>query len=292
VRARWRLVALVLLVGLGCSGSTGGTSTPAEPAPPAPTVRASTTSTSTVPTQVSDLITATTMTERARRLFLAANPQVQDAATFARSCSLEGPTSAASPHPNSQTHGCYVNGRIYLLAFERAEVHDLMYVVAAHELLHAVYAQLPPGERSSLDAQLEAARAGNTRLEERLKAYDPGPTILNEVHSILGSELEGLTPALEAHYATFFADRRTVLAARQRTLGSREDDLARRKAAVADLDARIEDLKDRQAALLSAGSIRSYNANVPVINGLIDDYNTQVAELNQHIEEYNTLLAG
>jgi hypothetical protein len=232
------------------------------------------------------------MTDRARRIFLATSPQVQDAATFARSCDLGGPTSAASSHPNTQTHGCFVNGRIYLLAFDRPEIHDLMYVVAAHELLHAVYAQLPVAERASLDVQLEAARVDNARLEERLKAYDPGPTIVNEVHSILGSEFDGLPPALEAHYAAFFTDRRAVLAARQRTLGGREDDMAQRKAAVAALDARIEAMKERQAALLAAGSIRTYNANVPVINGLIDDYNTQVAELNQRIEEYNTLLAG
>lgn len=287
-------MALLLSLGLACTGA-GGRAAPASPASsraPASTAPLPSTTTTTLPTQVADLITASTMTDRARRIFLAASPQVQDAATFARSCALDGQTSAAAPQPHTQTHGCYVNGRIYLLAFERPEIHDLMYVVAAHELLHAVYAQLGPGERAALDAQLQAAREGNTRLEERLKAYDPGPTVVNEIHSILGSEFDGLSPALEAHYAMFFTDRRAVLAARQRTLGAREDDMAERKAAVTELDARIEGLKDRQAALLAAGNIRTYNANVPALNALIDDYNAHIAELNQRIDEYNTLLAG
>jgi predicted ribosome quality control (RQC) complex YloA/Tae2 family protein len=164
--------------------------------------------------------------------------------------------------------------------------------VAAHELLHAVYANLGPAERARIDAELQAARAGNQRLEERLKPYGSGPTLLNEVHSILGSEFDGLSPALEAHYAQFFANRAAVVAARQRTLGTREEEIQRLRADVDDLDARIESLRATQEQLRTAGDIRTYNANVSVINGLIDRYNAQVDALNARIEEYNGLLGG
>ena len=144
--------------------------------------------------------------------------------------------------PRTHTQGCYVGGRIHLLATDHAQAHDLLYVVA-HELLHAVYAWLSPSERGRIDAEMAAARVGNERLDERLKPYEAGPTLANEIHSILGSEFDGLTPALEAHYGQFFADRGTLVAARQRTLGGREDDIRRLKAETDDLDARITGLK-------------------------------------------------
>src|SRR5439155_1758784 len=131
---------------------------------------------------------------------LAASPAVEDVDTFARNCGIDSrPDAPGEPHTHTQ--GCYVGGRIHLLAPDRAEAHDLLYVVAAHELLHAVYAWLGPGERSRIDAEVEAARVGNDRLEERLKPYGTTPTLDNEMHSILGSEFDGLSPALEAHYA-------------------------------------------------------------------------------------------
>jgi hypothetical protein len=244
-----------------------------------------------VPSDLADLIATTTMTDRARRIFLAASPAIEDPTTFGANCGVD-PQSDAAGQPRTHTQGCYVAGRIHLLAPDRADARELLYVVAAHELLHAVYASLGSAERTRIDAELDAARAGNTRLEERLKPYGSGPTLTNEVHSILGSEFDGLSPALEAHYAQFFTNRAAVVAARQRTLGSREDEIGRLRADVDALDARITELKDTQEQLRSRGNVASYNANVPVINGLIARYNAQIETLNARIEEYNGLLGG
>lgn len=257
----------------------------------APTATTTTTTTVAVPADVQALIASTTMTDRGRRAFLGASPEIEDTATFARNCGADrAPESsdAAGVH----TQGCYVNARIHLLATDRPEARTLLSIVAAHELLHAVYASLAPADRNRIDGELMASRAGNDRLEERLRPYGNGPTLTNEIHSILGSEFDGLSPGLEAHYAQFFADRGQVVAARQRTFGEREDDIHRRKAEVADLDTRISALKDAQAGLRSGGDIRSYNANVAVINGLVARYNAAVAELNGRIAEYNDLLGG
>ncbi len=231
------------------------------------------------------------MTERARRLFVAASPAIEDAATFAANCG----THNAADSPNelrTHTQGCYVAGRIHLLSPDRPEAGGLLSVVAAHELLHAAYAFLGPADRPRIDAELQAARSGNQRLEERLKPYGSGPTLVNEIHSILGSEFDGLSPALEAHYAQFFVDRAAVVSVRQRTLGSREDEIAALRAEVDELDARITALKDTQEELRATDEIRAYNANVAVINGLIARYNDQVDALNARIEEYNGLLGG
>jgi len=294
VRVRRALAGWVLLLAVACStapapraepGDAGAT-TVAAPASTAPT-----TTTVPVPPDVQDLIATTTMTDRARRIFVAANPAIEDTATFLANCGLALPTdTTATGHIHTQ--GCYAAGRIHLLAPERAEARELLTVVAAHELLHAVYASLAPPERARIDAELEAARVGNDRLEDRLKVYGEGPTLINEIHSILGSEFDGLSPALEAHYAQFFTNRAAIVAARQRTLGSREDEIRRMQADVDALDARILDLRATQEQLRAVGNLRTYNANVPVINGLIDQYNQQVDVLNARIDEYNSLLGA
>jgi len=242
------------------------------------------------------------MTDRGRRIFLAAGPAIEDLTTFARNCGADK-TPDSPDEAGVHTQGCYVNGRIHLLGTEKAEAGALLEVVAAHELLHAVYATLVHADRTRVDAEVEV---GNERLDERLRPYGSGPTLDNEIHSILGSEFEGLSPGLEAHYAQFFADRTQVVAARRRTLGQREDDIRAGKAQVADLDARIVSLKGAQERLGAAGDIRAYNANVPVINGLIARYNADVAvingliarynadvaDLNARIDDYNALLGG
>ena len=266
--------------------------TTVEPATTATTATtAPTTTTAPVPSDVADLAATTTMTERGRRIFLAASPAIEDPTTFGVNCGVD----ERSDNPGgarTHTQGCYVSGRIHLLAPDRAQARELLYVVAAHELLHAVYASLGPADRVRIDAELTAARAGNERLEERLRPYGGSPTLTNEIHSILGSEFDGLSPALEAHYAHYFANRSAVVAARQRTLGSREDEIRRLKADVDDLDARITTLRDNQEQLRASGDIRGYNANVPVINDLIGRYNARIEALNAQIDEYNGLLGG
>lgn len=255
------------------------------------TTLAPTTTTAPLPADIADLAATTTMTEQARRLFLAAQPAIEDPATFAGHCGAVVPAGGAG-EPRTHTAGCYAAGRIHLLAPDRAEARELLYVVAAHELLHAVYGTLGPAERARIDAELEAARPGNVRLEERLKPYAGLPTLTNEIHSILGSEFADLSPALEAHYARYFTDRSVVVAARQRTLGAREGEIARLRVEVDDLDDRIETLRATMVSQRIAGDITAYNASVEVFNGLVERYNASVSELNAQIAEYNGLLGG
>ena len=283
---------MVLALAAACSSEPAFDDAGLSPATtlPATTAAPTTTTTEPLPADMADLAAATTMTERARRIFLAARPAIEDAPTFAGNCGVDLPADGGAT--KTHTAGCFVAGRIHLLAPDRAEARGLLYVVAAHELLHAVYSSLGPPERARIDAELEAARAGNVRLEERLKPYAGLPTLTNEIHSILGSEFDGLSPALEAHYAQYFSDRSAVVAARQRTLGAREDEIARLRAEVDDLDNRIETLRATLISQRAAGDIRAYNATVDVFNGLINRYNTSIDTLNAKIEEYNSLLGG
>jgi hypothetical protein len=294
VRRLWSIVAVVLAVATACSTPLAEEDIGLPPVPStaeSTTTVAPTTTTTPVPADLADLAATTTMTDQARGIFLAAKPAIEDPATFAHNCGIDDVTDTPG-QSRTHTQGCYVAGRIHLLAAQRAEARDLIYVVAAHELLHAVYVALRPAEREYIDAELEAARAGNERLEERLRPYASSPTLMNEIHSILGSEFAGLSPALEAYYARYFADRSAVVAARHRTLGAREDEIRRLKAEVDELDTRITALRADQDTFRANGDFRSYNAYVGVVNGLIDRYNENIRSLNALIQEYNGLLGG
>jgi hypothetical protein len=270
-----------MTLGVGCSTGVGDFTEPATPPPTSAAVTTTVATTVPVPPDIEDLVAGTTMTPRGRRIFLAASPTIEDAATFAASCGVLKPADVPGT-VRVHTSGCYFAGRIHLLAPDRAEARELLYVTAAHELLHAVYAEMGPAERARIDPELEAARAGNVRLEERLKAYETGPTLVNEIHSLLGAEFDGLSPALEAHYAQFFTSRAAILAARQRTLGVLEDRMDQLRAEIDDLDARLEAMR---------GSLRT-NTQIRTYNDVVDRYNATVAALNAAVDEYNARLGG
>lgn len=280
------LFAVAMTLATSCSGSLNRVEMPHSTVPvvnPSPAT--------TVPPapDVADLVATTTMTAAAQRIFRSTNPVIEDKASFDASCEVG---QAGSIDARTHSRGCFAAGRIHLRAPDRAETRELVYVIAAHELLHAVYASLGPQERRRIDAELVAARAGNDLLEERLAPYGATHTLTNEMHSILGSEFEALSPALEAHYAQYFSNRAVVVAARQRTLGDRENEIRSLRGLVAELDARIKALGDVQEQRRKAVDLRRYNADVEELNELILRYNTAAEALNARISEYNDLLSG
>jgi hypothetical protein len=247
-----------------------------------------TTSTTAVPVDpaVDDVVAGAGMTDLGRRLFLAASPTVEDADTLARSCA---DVDATAGPDGSHTFGCLMNGRIHLRSFSEPEVRDLIYVVAAHELLHVVYGRLSQSERLSLEPELRAARQGNAILEERLEVYAAvSEDTPNEIHSLLGTEFADVSPTLEAHYREYF-DRARVLEAFQRTLGDREDEIRSLKASIGSLEARLDALQAELDGQEAAGDIAAYNANVAQFNALVTQHNAAVRQVNALVDEDNRL---
>ncbi len=86
-----------------------------------------------------------------------------------------------------------------------------MPVTAAHEMLHAAYAELAPGQRRRVDQLLDQAfeASADQRLRDTLAEYadaEPGQRH-NELHSILPTEVAELSPPLERYYQRYFEDR-------------------------------------------------------------------------------------
>jgi len=248
------------------------------------------------------------MSEEGKRVFYAARPKVLDKAEFAPVC-------PGTEH--GQVLGCYNGAEIYILRVPRSELVGVMETTAVHEMLHAAYSALSPRERSVLDTWVGEFYAGvkDRDLRELVASYDksePGER-LNELHSILPTQVASLEPRLESHYSRYLASRSRVVAAYQGYQGALKE-LERRidalhaqidaaKAELKALEARLgaekaalEDLNRRLEALKAQGNVDGFNRLIPqqnaqvrALNSLVDQYDQMVKIHNAKVQEVNGL---
>lgn len=256
-----------------------------------------------VPAPVVDLMLNASMSEEAQRLFLAADPSIEGKAALRGNCRN---TSAAHVlgcflvtrecRAGANPSTCSRKTRIHLLQIDRADVRDLIYVSAAHEMLHAAYEVIPDRERAQVDRQLDAAlpHIDQCRLSANLAAYSGrvGEERLSELHSILATEFASLPAGLQAHYSKYFLNRQLVVQAHDRTLGGREQEICGLRANIEQLEARIATLRAQLQGLRSSGNLRSYNAQVPAFNAQVSNHNRLVSTHNSKVREYNQVLAS
>jgi hypothetical protein len=255
-----------------------------------------------VAAEIATLADRTTMTDTARRTFYGSDPELVDKAVLATRCPVREATSVL---------GCFGRGRVVILRVDDPRLDGMEETTAAHELLHAVWAGLPEDDRSRLRRRLRAVYAASTdpRLREKVETYrsrDPA-VVDNELHSILGTEVAALPPALERHYARFFADRAAVVALaaaaqgafveREATVAQLDAELSRQRTVIQQEDARLasdrEQLDartDRLEQLRNEGRIEEYNAEVVSYNELVAAFNERVAGLRAAVERFNTLV--
>lgn len=251
---------------------------------------------------------AAAMSEEGKDVFFATRPKVLDKAEFEKVC----------PDPeDGQVLGCYGDNRIFILRVSRPELAGVMEVTAAHEMLHAVYDDLSPGARRRLDGLVDAFYGGvtDTSLRELVAEYErfePGQR-LNELHSLLPTQLSTLDPPLEEHYRRYFTARTTVAAAYQRYSGflrglerrieALDAEITAMKTQLDALDGRIaaegaalDQLNSRLDGLKARGSVQAYNqlvaeqnAKARAVRALVTEYNRLVDVHNGKITEINAL---
>jgi hypothetical protein len=147
-----------------------------------------------------------TMTDEGRFLFYASRPEVSPEGEFDAHCS--------SQLEDVGILGCYQHAdkRIFLYDVTDERLDGIEEVVAAHEMLHAAWDRMTADERAELEPLLEAVAAtkeDDPEFAKTLEYYaqaEPGER-LNELHSIIGTELPEISTELEAHYARYFTDR-------------------------------------------------------------------------------------
>jgi hypothetical protein len=158
--------------------------------------------------EVSALVDRAGMDNYGKFLYLASRPKLDATQKFNTECDrIENVTSIL---------GCYSDYRIYIYDVTDTQLDGIREVTAAHETLHAAYIRMSDDERNKVDVLLEAEykKLETNKDFANLMAFysrtEPGQRD-NELHSIIGTEVADISPALEAHYSQYFSDRQKVV---------------------------------------------------------------------------------
>ncbi len=238
---------------------------------------------------VSQLAMQTTMTESARHVFYVNHPALEARATFNVSCQ--------SNDEHTIVLGCYRGNDhgIYLFDVSDPRLEGVEQVTAAHEMLHAAYERLNAKDRAYVDGLLTnyyEHELHDPRVLDTIAAYKKSEPndIVNEMHSVFGTEVAALPAPLETYYKRYFTDRAQVVKYADtyqqeftnRQTQVRQDDTELRivksqidtnKAALGSQQTEINRERGRLDALRSSSNTEAYNAAVPGYNALVDTYN-------------------
>jgi hypothetical protein len=204
-----------------------------------------------------------TMTDHGEFLFYASQPVVTDGERFNTVCE--------NNEEGSGVLGCYTSTDKVITLFDITDpqLDGMEEVVAAHEMLHAAWDRMGADERARLTVLLEAeatALSGDADFTARMDIYartEPRQRV-NELHSIVGTEIADLSPELEQYYSQYFDGRASVVA------------LNTSSSAV------FKKIEEQTAALVA--EIDQLKLD---IEADLDDYNSGYDQLNLDIEDFN-----
>lgn len=204
------------------------------------------------------------LTDDAIFTFYATRPAVESSETFNTHCERK--------EADSPILGCYSANRIYIFDVTDERLEGIKIVTAAHELLHAEYDRLSEAERNRLTPLLNAAYTpgSNKKLDARMEYYEktePGQNV-NELHSIVGTEFETISPELEAYYARFFKDRKALV--RLHTQVEAQFGALSKEA-----DALVATIESLAGAINTA--TKQYNADVASLDAAVADFNARAS---------------
>jgi hypothetical protein len=161
---------------------------------------------------IEDYVDDSTMTDHALFLFNASKPRVAADSEFNDVC--------GSHEGDDGILGCYTpeNKRIILFEISDERLAGFQEAVASHEMLHAAWDRLGDGERARLavllDAEVERLD-GDDEFQDQLDAYDFGKNDdaerSDELHSLIATEVSGISDELEEYYEQYFTDREALV---------------------------------------------------------------------------------
>ncbi|MCA9328263.1 hypothetical protein KC959_00685 [Candidatus Saccharibacteria bacterium] len=251
--------------------------------------------------EISQLAESTRMNNLGQKLFFVHDPEILDKSEFQTSCTVGEETIVL---------GCYESHRrIYLYNVTDERLAGVEEVTAAHEMLHAAYDRLSAKEKVEVNSLLQEAydRIKNDRIRKNIASYkerDPN-IVMNELHSILGTEVRDLPKDLEEYYTRYFSDRSAVVTlseAYSAEFEKREKQIAAYDAQLtnlngeitrmhADLELQSQALNQEKTLLESMrGNPDAFNEGVGSYNAKVNEYNADVAKLKIFIDQYNTIV--
>ena len=220
-----------------------------------------------LPAEVLTLAKDSGLNDHGKFLLRASRAELNERAEFNRNCTMR--------ESQAIVLGCFAARRIFIFNVTDERISGVRAVTAAHEMLHAAYARLGTRDRQNLDQLLEEqlARTTDQSLLELINIYaqsEPDQKF-NELHSLFGTEVYQLSPALETYYKKYFADRHQVV------------QLYHAYSQVfTDLNTRAEKLQQelnaKNAAIAAASA--QYRRDANQLSADIDEFNRCAKELN------------
>ena len=258
------------------------------------------------PASVAQLGDQDTMTSTGRKLLYINKPDIADKAVFSQNC-------LNKDAEQTIVLGCYhsVENGIFLLHVTDPRLSGVEQVTAAHEMLHAAYDRLSNSERTKVDAMLMDYYnhdLKDPRIKNEIALYkktEPND-VVNEMHSVFGTEVANLPVGLEQYYSRYFTNRAVVVnfannyqaafTSRQAEVAQDDSQLQGLKSQIgsdeADLKAKLTVINTQTQSLrvLRVTDQAGYNAAVLGYNQLVDQYNNEVATVKTLVSQYNQLV--
>lgn len=260
------------------------------------------------PAAIAALAQDDTMTPLATHIFYVNHPVLSSKGDFSKHC----------PSGNEQTVvlGCYRSDQagIYVLDVTDARLQGIEQVTAAHEMLHAAYDRLSDGDKQQINQQLTDYfyhGLHDQSIIDTINSYKQSEPndLVNEMHSIFGTEVSDLPSGLENYYKRYFADRAAIVAdyqnyeseftSRLNHIKQYDTELSSLKQQIDSLESSLNGLQsevngqrtalDRERA---SGDLTSFNAGVPGYNALVDRYNQGVEQVQTLVRRYNAVVAA
>lgn len=211
--------------------------------------------------EVAAIASTASFSENGTFVYYASQPSIESTQLFNDACGRTEQTTAIL--------GCYSSDRIYIYNITNEKLAGIKEVTAAHEMLHAAYQRLSDADKQSVNALLEVEYEklkNDQKFAERMAFYarsEPGERE-NELHSIVGTEIASVSPALETYYKRYFTDRQKTVAL------------------YTGYSAVFKQINERSTELSSSLKVLAAK-----IEAATNSYNTSVKSLNQDIAAFN-----
>lgn len=187
------------------------------------------------------------LNDRGKYYLYASQADVSDRAAFNQAC-------GGLQNERTVVIGCYAGAdkRIYIYNVTESQLDGIKETTAAHEMLHAAYDRLSESEKQRVDDLLVAQQSSTTdvRIQKLIAEYQQSEPdeVVNELHSIFGTEVRNLSPELETYYARYFSDRLKVVALKEKYETVFADLAAKQQRYVDELNALASTVSSRQQA--------------------------------------------
>ncbi len=225
----------------------------------------------------------TTMTAASKRYFYASHPTIDNRQAFNANCH--------NTDEKTIILGCYAGGSIHVFDVTDSRLPAVREVTAAHEMLHAAYVRLPGEEKNRINSLIEQqlkSIGGDDHIQSLISSYnrtEPGE-LNNEMHSILGTEVRGLSPELEQYYQRYFTNRTKIVAYAASYQAVFSGLQSQQQTLLGDLNSLADQINKRTVAHNEA--IKQLNADVTSFNKRASDGTESQTQFNA---ERNNLIS-